>query len=210
MKKLLSAVAALVISGSAAFGGAGIYDSFVIVDGAFYDIGATTPNPDFQGAFLGTFDPTHTFMFGGQQKSFKNDGTDVTGHQLQFRVYQTTPSGTFNVINYSFQWNFGDPGAPGNLGNPGDQQWGTDVQGANTGDDSVMFSLAGLAPGTYTLEVFSLITTNGVNAAPTIFNNQGGANYTATFTVIPEPSSLSLLAGPALLGAWFYVRRRRA
>ena len=28
-------------------------------------------------------------------------------------------------------------------------------------------------------------------------------------TVVPEPSSLSLLAGPAILGAWFYVRRRR-
>ena len=27
---------------------------------------------------------------------------------------------------------------------------------------------------------------------------------------VPEPSSLSLLAGPAILGAWFYVRRRRA
>ena len=27
---------------------------------------------------------------------------------------------------------------------------------------------------------------------------------------IPEPSSLSLLAGPAILGAWFFVRRRRA
>ena len=29
-------------------------------------------------------------------------------------------------------------------------------------------------------------------------------------TVVPEPSSLSLLAGPAILGAWFFVRRRRA
>ena len=29
------------------------------------------------------------------------------------------------------------------------------------------------------------------------------------FAAVPEPSSLSLLAGPAILGAWFYVRRRR-
>jgi hypothetical protein len=28
--------------------------------------------------------------------------------------------------------------------------------------------------------------------------------------LVPEPSTLSLLAGPALLGAWFFIRRRRA
>ena len=31
-----------------------------------------------------------------------------------------------------------------------------------------------------------------------------------TVTAVPEPSSLSLLAGPAILGAWFFMRRRRS
>ena len=31
-----------------------------------------------------------------------------------------------------------------------------------------------------------------------------------TYTTVPEPSSFALLAGPALLGFWFYARRRRA
>lgn len=31
-----------------------------------------------------------------------------------------------------------------------------------------------------------------------------------SITAVPEPSTLSLLAGPAILGAWFFVRRRRA
>ncbi len=29
------------------------------------------------------------------------------------------------------------------------------------------------------------------------------------FPFVPEPSSFALLAGPVLLGAWFFVRRRR-
>ena len=41
----------------------------------------------------------------------------------------------------------------------------------------------------------------------------GGLNENNLFAnnlaIVPEPSSLSLLAGPAILGAWFYVRRRR-
>ncbi len=42
------------------------------------------------------------------------------------------------------------------------------------------------------------------------FLNAGGANYKATFSVVPEPSSFALLVGPALLGAGFLLRRRRA
>jgi hypothetical protein len=42
-----------------------------------------------------------------------------------------------------------------------------------------------------------------------VFNNNGGANYTATFTVVPEPATV-LLVGPALLGGLFFIRRRRA
>ena len=65
-------------------------------------------------------------------------------------------------------------------------------------------------------------TANGFNASNPInnltgvrfFSNQqgGGENFgfnNLAITTVPEPSSLSLLAGPALLGAWFYIRRRR-
>ena len=211
IKKLTLLLAAISVAASSAFAGASIYDSFVIVNGTFYDIGSNTSNADY-GTSLGEFDTTMSITLGGQQKSSKDNGTDVTGHQLLFRIFQGAPGPTqpFSTINYGFQWNQGDTGAPGNLNNAGDQQWGTDVQGANTVSDAITLSLAGFDPGVYTLEVYSQITTDGTNAAATIFNNQGGSNYRAAFTVVPEPSSLSLLAGPAILGAWFFVRRRRA
>jgi hypothetical protein len=70
--------------------------------------------------------------------------------------------------------------------------------------------LTGLSNGNYTFEVYFQGTTNGLGgAANPIFLNNGGANYKATFTVVPEPSILALLAGAALLGACFFRRRRR-
>ena len=42
--------------------------------------------------------------------------------------------------------------------------------------------------------------------------DSGDANnlYFNNLAIVPEPSSYALLAGPLLLGAWFFVRRRRA
>jgi hypothetical protein len=63
---------------------------------------------------------------------------------------------------------------------------------------------------------------NGTLAASDItqvqlFNSNAGSgsSHDAFFnnlalTAVPEPSALSLLAGPAILGAFFYLRRRRA
>ena len=45
-----------------------------------------------------------------------------------------------------------------------------------------------------------------------LFSSQQGANQNAGFdniAVVPEPSILVLLAGPALLGGWFFLIRRR-
>jgi uncharacterized protein (TIGR03382 family) len=112
-------------------------------------------------------------------------------------VYSGGPSGSFTTVNMPFQFN---------IGGGGDQQWGGDSQGANSDPIEISSNvLLGLAPGSYTLDVYSFITTNGVNADSTIFNNVGGNNYKATFTVIPEPASAAL----GLLGALALLRRRR-
>lgn len=206
--KSINLIASLaIITAGTSFGAAGIYDSFLFTSTTgttpltFYDIGAVTGNPDFNGASLGNFSLGSNLQIGGQEKSFKNNGTDVTSHTLYWKV----TGGSFTGVNMPFQWNFGDPGAPGGLNNPGDQQWGGDVQGAN---NSLVLSgnvLTGLALGSYTLEVYTEITTNSVNALATIGNVNGGSNYTATFSVVPEPTSAAL----GLIGSALLLRRRR-
>ena len=62
------------------------------------------------------------------------------------------------------------------------------------------------ASGTYTgvgagIHLYNSMTTGSGAAEDNLFFNN--------LAVVPEPSSLSLLVGPAILGAWFFIRRRR-
>lgn len=202
MKKQIQALALAIIASSASsFGAAGIFDSFAIVrlaSNTYYDIGATTGNPDFQGASFGTINSvTENLQLGGQTKIFKNNSSDVTGAKIFYRVWSGTPSGTFINLNYAFQTNI----------NASDQQWGTDVAGSNPTAFYTGNLVSGRANGNWTLEVYTEISTNGVNAANPIVSNNGGANYQATFTVIPEPATWALLAGS--LTTVMVFRRRR-
>ena len=174
----------------------GIYDSFAIVDGTFYDLDATTMNLDFEGANLGTFGTGDQLLLGGQLKSFKNNGTDVEGASIFYVIYESgnrPMSPTFTEISYAFQWNEGDTGAPAGLNNSGDQQWGTEVGGANTTDLAVdIFDGVSLPAGNYVLEVYARITTNGMDAPAEIFDSNGGSNYKANFTLdTPLPVTLT-------------------
>ncbi|MBL9115934.1 MAG: PEP-CTERM sorting domain-containing protein [Verrucomicrobiaceae bacterium] len=198
MKLVYSAFAAILLAPLTSFGAAGMFDQFVIVNttgNTYYDIGATTGNPDFQSSSLGTFTNADTLRLGGQGKSYKNNGTDVTGMQLWYRVYEgVTPVGGFTNLDYFFK---------SNIGGGGDQEWGTD-----TGSPSYTSNfLTGLLNGTYTVEVYSTINTNGVNEAFTVYNSNGSNNFKASFTVVPEPSRAVLLLGG--LGV-LVMRRRRA
>ncbi len=110
---------------------------------------------------------------------------------LDYRVYPTgSPSGSFTSLNLPFNTDL----------TGGDQKWQT--LSANTD------LLAGLANGNYTLEVYVHSSTNEGDRY--LNGNPAGSNYTATFSVVPEPSSLALIAGPVLLGVCFFLRRRRA
>jgi len=67
--------------------------------------------------------------------------------------------------------------------------------------------LTGTASGTYTgdgsgFHLYNSMTTGGGANEDNLFANN--------LAVVPEPSTVALLAGPALLGAWFFIRRRRA
>lgn len=177
-----------------------MFDQFIIVNSGtntYYDIGATTANQDFQGASLGTFTTSGSLLLGGQGKSYKNNSSDVTGMRLFYRVWQGSPGGSFNQFNYAFQSNLGTGPGPDFSVN---QQWGSDVAGSNGSAFYTSNLLTGLATGTWNLEVYSQIGTNGVNTANPISNNNNNANFTATFAVVPEPSrTLLLFAGVAAI-----------
>jgi len=165
----------------------GIFESYAIINkngtgNTYYDAGASTGNADFQGANLGTFNSSINSLVlnGGEVKTFKNSGGDVFGAYLEYRIWSGTPSGSFSETQLFFN---------SNLGGNGDQKW--DATGANIN------LLQGLNSGTYTLEIYFRAPGNQGQA----FDNRGGLNYEATFSVVPEPVTLALpiFGGLALL-----------
>ncbi len=84
-----------------------------------------------------------------------------------------------------------------------------------TGADSYSVSITP-GGGSATVLTGTLAGTPGTGIADArFFNFNAGAGGNADFfvnnlAVIPEPSTYALLAGPALLGAFMYVRRRRS
>ena len=197
--KLKSLIASAMLVPCVSYGAAGTFDELIWTttstpfsygSSTFFEIDDNASNlfgaAEFHGANLGTFNLGEMLFITGEQKSFKNNGTDVTGHTLYWQIGSN--SGT---LGYGFEEN---------IGGGGDQRWGADGYGGLTSN-----VLAGLAPGSYTLSVWSGISTNGVDAATTIFNNRSGANYNATLTIIPEPASAAL----GLIGSLLLLRRRR-
>lgn len=194
LRNLIAGIA-MMAAGSAS-AATGIFESFGIIKinastNVYYDMQAATGNPDFQGAALGTFNTSvgNTLVLnGGELKTFKNSGSNVTAGKLDYRVYLVgaTP-GSFGELNLPFNSNIG-----GSFGNE-DQKWDNTTANVNL--------LSGLSNGNYKLEVFAKALTNDGDR----FSNAGGANYIATFTVVPEPASAAL----GLLGSVLLLRRRR-
>jgi hypothetical protein len=146
---------------------------------------------------LGTFNPgagQSLTLNGGSLLTFKTGNSDVTAAFLDYRVFLTGggPSGSFTEISLPFNEDNVN-------GTTGDQRWADESQTANL--------LSGLTPGNYTLGVF--LRENSTDGGA--FSSNGGANYGATFTVVPEPGTIiSFLSGSSLLGAMMFIRRRRA
>ncbi len=163
------------ISTSFSQGSGGIYESFLILNrGAgneFFDLDANTGNPDFTGS-IGTFNSGQTLSLKGfEQKVFKCGTLNITSGAVLYTIYPSggTP-GTF--IGVSFTSAFNISGAGDGCQN---QQWQTNNANINL--------LSGLCDGDYVLEVFTTAAFEDGSNLGTIFSNNGGANYKATFTV---------------------------
>ena len=124
----------------------GIYESYAILNingggNTFYDLNATTGNPDFNGTNLGSFSGANTLVLNGaQNKTFKCNPCDITNGNLWYRIYPTLgTAGAFISSGLPFGSNLGT-GCNGN-----DQTWDATAANINV--------LSGLSPGNYTLEV---------------------------------------------------------
>ncbi len=158
----------------------GIFESYAVVNGSWYDLQAATGNPDFNGANLGTFNSASGSLIvnGGQNKTYKCPPDDITGGAIYYRVYpQGSPSGSFTPVN--FNWASNDPGAlcPGGQ----NQTW------QNTGNSTPNL-ITGLPDGTYSLEVYNQANYTGACGSGIHYSSNGGANYIANFQVGSAPS----------------------
>lgn len=208
MKKLFFtlALASLVQVASAGSGIWGSFAQFTVNGGGaqWFDMGYASALADFNSYNFGTFDLSlgNTLVLsGGEINTYKNGADDITGANLYWRVWSGTPGGSFTTDALGFTADQPFNNAAGDAtANAGDQKW---AQLASTPD-----VLQGLTPGSYTLEIYydAPFSISGVPQTPHYANN-GGANFQATFQVVPEPTSLAL-AGLGML-TWLAGRRAK-
>lgn len=158
----------LMLLGTMLNAGTGIYGSFVIVDdgaSTYYDCIANGATTDFNGYDFGTMTATSTLSLnGGELKTWKSDGGNITGAYLYYRVYETgTTAPSFTEIQMSWAEDNVD-------GSSNNQKWTETAAAVNL--------LSGLSAGNYTLEVYFKATSNEGD----IYDNNSSANYSATFS----------------------------
>jgi len=158
----------LVFTTTLSFGQAGFNTTFIVLESnnlgnMYYDLKASTGNPDFNNANLGAFcEGSSSLLFkGAEHNNYKCGGCDITSTRLMYRIYPTgSPSGGFisNSIGYSSGFANGCGGQ--------DQQWSSIAYATNL--------LNGLPPGNYTFEVYSEQSTTCLG---TVYASNSGANY---------------------------------
>jgi hypothetical protein len=190
MKKTLPLVAGLAVllaisaSASTIFNGyAYVSDTSAGVGSTWYDLNGTAQPQDLDGSDLGDFESN---LWLGGQTGFWSEGNGVDYITMFYSITgDDTASGS---ISYAFQ-SYSDP----------NDQWGTDVNGANGSDLSVdLISAHSLGNGDYNLAVW---VEGKANNQGSIWDNNGGSNHNSTFTVIPEPAVMGfmLFAGASTL-----------
>ena len=187
MKKILLVLtaAAFVATASQSKAALGWFSDYVLVsiDGGaagYYWIGS---DPGFGTAFNGAnFGSITTLTFGADMK-YWSDTQDRIGGAMNVKI----DSGGFT----EYIWTQSSIG-------------GNDYQGLLATDTVNVAN--GLPNGVHTVSVFAKNWGSGQGDS---YLSNDGANYTATFTVIPEPSTYALLALSAVGMGGYVIRRRR-
>ncbi|MCC6723289.1 MAG: T9SS type A sorting domain-containing protein [Saprospiraceae bacterium] len=124
----------------------------------------------FNGSNQGTFSYTsYLHLKAAEAWVFKNNSSDVTGGNFNYRVYkQGSSPGSFNFFTFNWQEENASSGTTY-------QRWG------NYGVDINL--LTGVnSPGTWVFECYWSAPTNGVNCSNPIFLSNSGSNYSFSFT----------------------------
>jgi hypothetical protein len=193
MKKIIIGLLAALTAISSIHAATGFFgNTFVIGNsGTFYEITNNTANPQLSAGF-GNLNEGGTFNIEGfELNTFEDNGSEITHMNLFWTVDGFTNTHQIQIFP-----------APAKSGN--NRFWqitsGTQNMLNNNG-------IGDLAQGSYTFSAYFEGYTNGTNTAGNIFLNNGGSNYTASFTVVPEPGTYALIAG--MLGLTFVALKRR-
>jgi len=145
------------------------------------------------GPNLGTFDTVNggdkLVLKGAELLTWKGGGSNVSAADLFYSI----DGGAF--IDATLAFNQDNVNSNG-----GDQRWYSDTSpNANL--------LNGFTSGTHTLSVY-FRDSNTDRGNDYISNN--AHNFNATFTVVPEPSSILLILGSMGFGSFYLARRKRS
>ena len=196
--KFLPHIVLLIISGSFLLAQPTVWDGYAYVsssatvsDPTWYDMAGNAQAQDLQNADLGSFQDN--FWLGGQIKAWpgNNGGDDVANAGLSYNIYAGTDTSNstslFNgLISYSNQSFDGN-----------NEQWGTDVNGNNSEQGAInILDRHAIDTGDYRIVTYASATTTwATESIGTAYDSNLGSNYLSTFTVVPEPASVSLLIG---------------
>lgn len=168
------------ISTQIVFAGSGIYETYLSTSlngGADSYYGTGGANPTFNGQNLGsTINPNSNTLVIKLQglNAWADNSSVVLSARMYYRVYkQGSSAPSFTSVNL-----------PSNGSSGNNSFWNQ-----NSTPTNINLLASANTIGIYNVEIYFETTTNGTNAATTIFENNGGANFIATFETTVALSS---------------------
>jgi len=149
-------------------------------NGGGYSFYAVNNSPTFNGNLGGLSIQTGQTLYLGGQLQTSPGGGYYPGASSTFMGYQIDGTSVSGTINLTFAYNTYPYGIENDL-------W--EVSGAHSSGNLVNLD-QGLSAGTYTLEIwFGAVNSDG---SGTVYDKNGANNFSATFSVVPEPITLAL------------------